>query len=188
MASLQSSTSSGNSIYHSGNTNQIISRGNPGSGTPANLYDFGVTHYYFADGVSSINISSIMLEDAVYELDYTTTNSGANIDIIIQPNYTTYGSQFTAFYWGSPGFYVFNQTLPQFYFDHYGGVEGTSPSGKFILYNTRNIKYAHYRGGDTASVCMGTCRWNNNSTQWSAVGTLNGLNSGNVRAYVRRIA
>jgi hypothetical protein len=188
MASLQTSTSSGSQIYHSGTTNRIIDRGNPGSANSANLYDFGVTHYYYADGVSSIQISSNILEDAVYELDYSTTSSSNNIDIIIQPNYTTYGNQFTAFYWGSPSLSVFNQTLSQFYFDHLAGGEGINPSGKFILYNTRNIKYAHYRGGDTVSVCMGTCRWNNNSTIWSAVGNLVGLQSGNVRAYVRRIA
>jgi hypothetical protein len=188
MASLLTSTAAGSTIYHSGITNQIVNRGNPGSGNSANLYDFGVTHYYYADGVSSIDISSNILEDAVYELDYTTTTSGTNIDIIIYPNYTTYGSQFTAFYWGSPGFYVFNQTLSYFYFDHYGGGNGSNPSGKFILYNTRNIKYAHYRGGDTDSTCMGTGRWNNNSTIWSAIGTLVGLQGGNVRAYVKRIA
>ncbi len=188
MATLLTSTAAGSTIYNAGITNRIISRGNPGSGNSLNLYDFGITHYYYADSVSSIEISSNILEDAVYELNYTTTASGANIDIIIYPNYTSYGSQFTAFYWGSPGFSVFNQTLSYFYFDHLGGVTGTAPSGKFILYNTRNIKFAQYRGGDTDSVCMGTARWNNNSTIWSSVGTLAGLQGGNVRAYITRIA
>lgn len=188
MATLQSSSFGGQTPYHSGNTNLIVDRGNPGSGSTMNLYDFGVTHYYHASGVSSIEISSKILEDAVYELTYMCTTSGSNIDIIIYPNYSTYGSQFTAFYWGSPGFYVFDQTTSYFYFDHYGGGYGSSPSGKFILYNTRNIKMAHYRGGDDYSTCMGTARWNNNTTQWTDIGTLVGLQGGTVHAYVRRIA
>ena len=188
MASLKDSTVAGNAVYHAGNYGRIISRGNPGSATPLSLTAIGETHYYTASGVNSMEISTTMVEDAVYELYYTCSGTNPNIDIVIQPNYTTYASQFAQFYWGSPTFYIFDQAAqPYFYFDHLAGGVGTNPSGRWILYNSRALKQVQYRGGDTQSTCMGTGRWNNTTTQWLNVGTLVGMQSGTTHVFVRRI-
>jgi hypothetical protein len=190
MANLLSNTTVGGntSFYTNDEIGKVIDRGNPGSGSPLLLSDYGVVHYYYANGVSDIQLSTTMVEDAVYELYYMTTTSGNNIDIIIYPNYTTYGGQFTMKYWGSPNFFDFAQTQSFFYFDHLAGGTGNTPCGRFLIYNMRNLKQVQYRGGDTTSVNIGTGRWNNNSTQWVNVGTLVGLQGGNVRVTLRRIA
>lgn len=193
MAQLQASTVAGNTLWHAGNYGRVISRGNPGSASPLALSLLGEAHYYYATGVNTIEISTTMVENSVYELCYTTTGSGNNIDIVLQPNYTTYASAITEVYWGSmpsasPSRYEFVQTQSQFYFDHQNGGAGNTPCGRFYIFNFRAKKQVLYHGGDTNSVCFGSARWNDSTTQWSNVGTLAGLNaSTNVKAYVRRI-
>lgn len=188
MANLQSSTISGNTMWHTGNHGRTINRGNPGSGSPLLLSKLGEVHHYSANSVTTIDISTEMVEDSMYELYYTWTDqSGTNCDPNILPNYTTYGSQFTGFYWGSPGFAVFNQTLSSFYTDHYAGGVGNLAVGRYILFNRRGHKQIIYQGGDTESVCQGAVRWNNNTTQWQYVGRMSGYPSGNIKVWVRRI-
>ncbi len=195
MAQLQASTINGNTLYHAGNFNRVIDRGNPGSGSPLTLTSLYETHYYYGSGLSTIDISTTMVEDAIYELHYvTSTTAATNIDIYLAPNYTNYGSEFVDTYWASmpsvtPSFYAFiGQTLSNFYFDHQNGGAGTSPCGTYTIFNNRAKKQVLYRGGDTNSVCYGTGRWNNTTTQWSNVGTLGGLQSASdLKVYVRRI-
>jgi len=183
---------SGQSVYHPGNYNSIINRGNPGSGSTLLLERFDQVHVYSADGVNSIDIATNMVANSVYTVHYTTTASNANCDPYIAPNFTSYASQFSSFYYGSPQGStglptVFNQTLPYFYFDHYGGALGSNPCGTFTLFNFIEKKHAIYHGGDTQSHAYGTSRWNNNSTVWTSIGTLAGITGMNVRVHVRRI-
>lgn len=185
-------TVSGNNVWHAGNSNRVIDRGNPGTGSPLLLRELDVAHYYNSPGpISAIDISTTMVEDAVYEMFYSCNTSGANIDIIIRPNYTEYAGQFRAFYWGTNGanslLRQFDQTLPYVYFDHQAGVNGVNPCGRFVIHNYRSRKHIQYQGGDTASASIGTCRWNNGD-QWVNIGQLAGLASAtDVRVMVRRI-
>jgi hypothetical protein len=139
-----------------------------------------------------------MVENAVYQVSYSLQSSADNVDIVIQPNFTTYASEFRTTYFASyplgapnplyppPGF--IEQVLSNFYFDHQAGGVGNSPCGTFIIYNYRAKKLVQYYGGDTNSQASGTGRWNNSSTQWVNVGNLTGFTGGtNVRAIVRRI-
>jgi len=194
MAQLQNTTINGNTAYHSGNYNRIISRGNPGSASPLLLTSLYETHYYFGSGLSSIELSTTMVENSVYEIHYVTSATASpNIDIYLMPNYSSYGGEVSVIYWASmptasPSFITFNQTQPYFYFDHQNGASGTDPCGTYTILNTRAKKQVLYRGGDTNSVCYGTGRWNNSTTQWSNVGTLAGLqSSSDLKVYVRRI-
>jgi hypothetical protein len=135
-----------------------------------------------------------MVENSVYEIHYVTSATASpNIDIYLMPNYSSYGGEVSVIYWASmptasPSFITFNQTQPYFYFDHQNGASGTDPCGTYTILNTRAKKQVLYRGGDTNSVCYGTGRWNNSTTQWSNVGTLAGLqSSSDLKVYVRRI-
>jgi hypothetical protein len=195
MAQLQNSTINGNVLYHSGNYNRVIDRGNPGSGNPLSLTSLYETHYYYGSGLSDIQLSTTMVENSVYEIHYVTSNSSpSNIDVFLQPNYTAYAGQFLQTYWASmptatPSFHPFiGQTTNHFYFDHQNGSAGNSPCGTYTIFNHRAKKQVLYRGGDTNSVCYGTGRWNNSTTQWTNVGTLSGLQSAtDLKVYVRRI-
>jgi hypothetical protein len=189
MATLQQTTINGNSLWTTSNYNRFINRGNPGSSSPLTLSSFGDVHYYWINNSGTIDISTTMVENSVYEVHYHMFNSGSNCDPIINPNYTSYGGEFTGYYYGSPGLPTyFIQTLSGFYFDHLAGVEGSNPCGTFILFNQRSKKNVIYYGGDTSSVCYGTCRWNNNTTQWLNVGRLTGIPTATeLKVFVRRI-
>ena len=190
MASLVTgSTVNSNLIWHAGNYNRVIARGNPGSATPLLLSSFGEIHYYLGTNTATIDISTTMVENSVYEVNYFTTSTGSNSDPIILPNYTSYSGEFSCFYWGSPTFTVFDQpSLSGFYFDHYGGGVGANPCGTFLCFNQRNRKQCNYYGGDTGSVALGTGRWNNTTTQWTNVGRFQGIQpSTELRIYVRRV-
>jgi hypothetical protein len=185
-------TVGGNAVWHTGNSNRVINRGNPGSGNPLLLSEMDVAHFYNATNISIIDISTTMVEDAVYELYYSANTSANNIDIIIRPNYIDYAGQFQAYYWCTTGansvLQFFDQTLPYFYFDHQNGSVGTTPSGRFVIYNFRSRKHVQYQGGDTLSAAIGTARWNNGTNQWINIGQLAGLASAtDVRVMVRRI-
>jgi hypothetical protein len=189
MASLQTTTILGNPVWTTGNYNRVINRGNPGSGSPLLLSDFGTVHYYYATNTASLVVSTQLVENAVYELHYMTYSTGANQDPRLIPNYTTYGGQFSNYYWGSPGSpTVFDQNSPDFYFDHYGGGEGVNPCGTFTLFTHRAKKQCMYYGGDSASVCVGTGRWNNSTTQWLHAGTFQGIaTAAELKIFIRRI-
>lgn len=191
MATLQATTIGGQTAWHDGNLGNIISRGNPGQGSPLLLSNIGDTHYYSASSPGNFFISTEMIENAVYELSYFSDGGTANQDFSLYPNYTTYGSQFRHYYWGSPGTpTIFDQTLNYVYFDHYGGGVGNAPNGTLTIMNFRNEKTYIYRGSDTGSVCMGTGSWNNNTTQWQYVGYLSmaALANSTVHVTVRRLS
>ncbi len=189
MATLQATTVQGNAVWTGANYNRVVNRGNPGSGSPLLLSDFGTMHYYYITNANSIVISTQVVENAVYEVHYMTYSTGANQDPKLTPNYTDYGSAFANYYWGSPGTpTVFDQTSNGFYFDHYGGGEGLQPCGTFTIFTHRAKKQCMYYGGDTASVAVGTGRWNDSTTVWSYVGTLSGLaTAAELKVFVRRI-
>jgi hypothetical protein len=185
-------TVQGNQVYHPGNSNRVINRGNPGSGSPLLLSELDVSHLYTAASASTIDISTTMLENAVYEMYYSCNTSGANIDITLNPNYTTYASQFQQFYWCTSGATSQLQQLDQvnsfFYFDHQNGATGANPCGKWVIHNFGTRKHVNYQGGDTLSAAIGRGTWNNGSDLWVNVGTLGGLQSAtDVRVIVRRI-
>jgi hypothetical protein len=193
MAQLQESTVGGSLMLHAGNYGRVIDRGNPGSGSPLTLSSFDVIHYYSGSGISSIDVSTVMVENAVYEVHVTTGSSAENIDLFLQPNYTTYGSEFVSMYWsseatGAPNKVERNEPTSFFYFDHFNGVTGNTPVSFWTLFNFRDRKQVMYLGGDTTSIAMGTSRWNNNTTQWQTVGRFNGYQSSNdFKLYVRRV-
>lgn len=182
----------GNDVYNSLNYNSVVNRGNPGAGNSLTLSRFDQVHVYSADAVSSIDIATTMVNNAVYALHYTTTSSNDNVDIRLRPNYSEYASEFTGFYYaspqdtaGNPG--VINFTTVAFYFDHYGGGIGNTPCGTYILYNFSQRKHVVYHGGDTSSHSFGNIRWNNSTTQWTDIGTLTGFTGANIRVHIRRI-
>lgn len=189
MATLQSTTISGYPAWTSANYNRVINRGNPGSGSPLLLDTFDTVHYYWATNASSIALSTQIVEDAVYQVHYMTYSTGANVDVMIHPNYTDYGGAFSNYYWGSPGSpTIFDQTYSAFYFDHYSGGSGNQPCGTFTCFTHRAKKQVIYYGGDTASVSVGTGRWNDSTTQWSYIGSLTNLpTSVEIKVFIRRI-
>lgn len=191
MASFQTLTVAGSTARHAGNYDLTIARGNPATSSTLLLSDFNTAHYYYADGVNSLNIATTMVENAVYDLFYMATTSSANIDITLYPNFTTYSNAFTSRYWFEPSFAEGVQTMSAFYFDHYGGSVGDSPCGRFTIHTHRTAKFLQYHGGDSSSVCIGSTRWNDTTTQWSNVGILwtgyGGGPTGNLRAFVRRV-
>lgn len=193
MAQLQETTVGGSLMLHAGNYGMIIDRGNPGSGSPLLLSSFDVIHYYYGSGISSIDVSTTMVENAVYEVHITTGSSSDNIDLFLQPNYTSYGGEFSCMYWsseatGAPNKTERNETQSYFYFDHINGVSGNTPVCLWTLFNFRDRKQVMYIGGDTTSIALGTSRWNNSSTQWNTIGTFNGFQGSNdFKLYVRRV-
>ena len=194
MATLSSGTTvAGSTALHANNYGNVLYRGNPGSGNTLLLDVLDGAHFYTATNVSTMSVPTTMVENAVYEVQYGTTTSGSNIDIILFPNFTTYASQFTVKYWSSmpsatPSWFEFNQTFSYFYFDHQNGAAGTNPKGKWTIFNFRARKLITYHGGDDNSVTIGTGRWNNSSNQWLNVGDIGGLNStGEIWVMVRRI-
>lgn len=191
MATLQSSTVAGNAVFTQANYGLVIDRGNPGTGSMLTLSSLGESHLYYANSTNILDIATTMVEDAVYELFYVGYGANANQDPILYPNFTSYASAFSCYYWGSPGVpLVFDQPSNSgFYFDHYGGGSGVNPIGIFTIFNQRAKKLVHYRGGDSGSTCTGTARWNDSTTQWSGVGRLTGIQTmTTMKAIVRRIA
>jgi hypothetical protein len=188
---LQSTLSSGNIPA------RVIARGNPGQSSLLTLSSFNETHFYTTDAQQNyMDISTVMVENAVYEILFMGFGgTGVNNDVILTPNFGSFTSGvFTNSYWASEQGNASNpmyasQGIHGFYFDHNFGVLGGSPCGRYTLYNTRDGKMAHYHGGDTASICIGTCRWNDTITQWTSVGRLSvNAVSNSLKVWVRRVA
>ena len=78
MATLQASTISGNTMWHTGNHGRVISRGDPGSGAPLLLNKVGEVHFYTKNGGTFIDISTQIVEDAMYEMYYCITTGWLN--------------------------------------------------------------------------------------------------------------
>jgi|APGre2960657404_1045060.scaffolds.fasta_scaffold00015_7 hypothetical protein len=178
----------------------VLSRGNPGQSSLA-LTSLNETHYYFVNSTNFIDISTIMVENAVYEVMFDGMTGGVGIKPSIAPNYNSYTNAFTSTYFrgidaaatgyptvtGNPGF--FTATTSQFAFENYNGAVGSSPCGKMVIFNVRGSKMVMYHGGDTRGVCIGNSQWNDTTTQWTNVGRLNmSASVDRLRVWVRRLA
>jgi hypothetical protein len=167
----------------------VITRGSPSASDPLiTLNDFTTSHYYETTG-SVLQLRTGLVQNAVYELIYTTSGGSANIDFVLQPNGAGYGGEFFAYYRATDAAGAFlqaTQTLPQFYFDHLFGGTGTDPMGRLWFTTGPTNKYAQYVGSDTTSLSVGYCRWTNNARTWDWVGTLT-FNGDNKRCWIRRI-
>ena len=191
---------------------RVIARGNPGSSSSLLLSDFNTIHYYATTGagLSSIDISTRMVEDAVYEVNFTTFGASAlNDDFKLSPNFTTYPAN--TFYnvyqnvnsTGSVAYNYNNSTTA--YVDIVGGSFGWDPVGKLTIYNIRNAKKIKFAMGDTTGTAQGQTYWTDSSvayttgsltqipyditTQWSNVGTITFTNPTftNWNVWVKRI-
>jgi hypothetical protein len=191
MAQLTAGTTiDGQEAWHDGNWGNAIYRGNPGAGNPLYLTKYEESHHYVGINTITLQISTRMAENAVYEVVYgTNVTGGNNIDIFLYPNNTTYGNVIRTRYWCSPGVQQRDNTFGYFWFDHYAGGAGAWPKGKILIFNVRAEKRVMYHGGDTASVCIGGGDWNDTGTVWDQVGTLSiySGNAGRLYATVRRI-
>ncbi|QPB08297.1 hypothetical protein [Synechococcus phage S-H9-2] len=173
----------------SGGSSEVIDRGDPANLSNGFLLeDFNVVHY-FQSSNNDVNIDSQLVENAVYEMTYTSSGGSANIDFYLRPNGVNHGSEFRSHYRATDGSANFNradQTLSFFYFDHFFGGSGSDPMGKVWFTTGPTNKYMYYVGSDTASLSIGYCRWTNNSRNWNTVG-FTGFNGNNKRFWVRRI-
>jgi|APGre2960657404_1045060.scaffolds.fasta_scaffold00015_8 hypothetical protein len=177
---------------------KVIVRGNPTRTSLLALTSFQEVHLYQATSVGSLDIATTMEEDAVYEVLYAaiSTSGSTNADPSLFPNFTSYPNEFATNYLytssSSAGAapYWYNQgAIAHVYFDHFGGGEGANPCGRWTIFNCRGTKMIKYQGADTRSACIGTCRWNNSTTQWSSIGELRYFTTAAmITAWVRRIA
>lgn len=182
----------------------VINRGNPTDANPLLLSDFNTIHYYHYTGahLTDFEISTLMVENAVYEVKFNCSGSTENNnDMFLIPNHGDYNSSY---------FYTVFQTSfnleaeevtavkyknasdsQGFSIDFYDGYAGYDPVGKITIYNRRNCKKVLVEAGDTASSTNGVGYWLNNSAEsenyspnssapiynttdiWSSVGTLN---------------
>jgi len=181
----------------------VIDRGN--TPIPLILSSFNDIHYYNNVGSSTpeiIDLGTQMISDSVYELTFT-GSGGANINVVLRPNFLTYENVFDFYYShtdGSTG--VFVRSLGTFsfiYFDHQGGTGGSNPMGRMVILNGSlgKEKGCTYFGCDRptptgtypaiSNVVFGFNRWNNLSFSWNVVGRLE-FSGNNKRVWIRRIA
>jgi hypothetical protein len=162
--------------YNSRNGITVVDRGNPGASSPLLLDDFNTIHYYnYTDSGSPLDlfeISTIMLENAVYEVKFNCSGSSdSNNDLLLTPNSGDYNSSwfYSVFtnnfdYDGLSALKYASTSNPEgFYFDFYAGSFGYDPVGKITIFNRRSNKKVTVEVGDTASVTSGSGYWLNNS-------------------------
>jgi hypothetical protein len=184
----------------------VINRGNPTQGNTLLLSDFNTIHYYNYSGENTIrdfDISTLMLEDAVYEIKFNCSGSSiSNNDLFLTPNFGTYtSSNFYSIYLNSYNInpdgeasIKYKSSINQygFYFDFFDGQNGYDPLGKITIFNRRNCKKVLIEAGDTCSSTNGSGYWLDNTSAsqsyapdsntqptyntdsiWSAIGRLN---------------
>jgi hypothetical protein len=189
----------------------VINRGNPGSGSALALKSFNTTHFYTAPGVSFIDISTTMEENAVYEVKFNFYGaSAANDDMKLYPNYNeSFGAStfYTVFSQSpsTPGIQYATNNSNAFYFDFVQGAIGWDPVGSITIFNTRSAKKIRIDCGDTTALNIGAGYWTSGSgfsstsvtaivydttTQWSNVGRLNfgSQTFSGINVWVKRIA
>lgn len=170
----------------------LVNRGAPLVTDPLVLLNsFDQIHYYNTTG-SVLNLRTSLVQNAIYELVYTASGGTADINFTLQPNGTTYTSEFSRQYYltdSATNFTLVNQTAASIVFDHYGGSVGVSPMGRFRFCTGPINKHYQYQGSDTESLCIGYGRWadNNLNRTWDWVGILN-FNGDNKRCWIRRIS
>lgn len=159
-------------------TTTVINRGNPSQGNRLLLSDFNTIHYYHYNGESSLrdfDISTLMVEDAVYEVKFNCSGSSvSNNDLFLTPNFGNYSSSnFYTIYLNSYNInpdgeaatkYKSSVNSSGFYVDFLDGENGYDPVGKITIFNRRNCKKVVVEAGDTASSTIATGYWLNNST------------------------
>lgn len=188
-----------------------INRGNPGKNNTLLLDSFNTTHFYsISSPTGFIDISTTMVENAVYEVSFNLSSASAsNDDMYLYPNSTGYGgSTFYTVYQqtsATPSLQYTTNVASYFSFDFVSGSIGWDPLGKITIYNTRNAKKIIFTGGDTTAPVHGQGIWTNNtgftstsvtapvydvSTVWSTVGRLQfgAITFSNWAIWVKRIA
>jgi hypothetical protein len=188
-----------------------ISRGNPGKNNTLLLDSFNTTHFYnISSSTGYIDISTQMLENAVYEVTFSLSSSSAsNDDFYFYPNSTGYGgSTFYTTYQqtnATPTLQLSSTNASFFSFDFVSGSIGWDPVGKITIYNVRSAKKMLFSGGDTTAPIVGQGYWTNNTgftqtsgsnivydttTVWNTVGRLQfgTITFSNWNVWVRRIA
>lgn len=184
-----------------GGTTTIINRVNNSS--PLLLDDFNTIHYYQYHGsdLTNFEISTLMLENAVYEIKFNCSGSTENNnDMFLTPNHGNYNSSYFYTLFQTSFFLEVEDTTvvkyknstnsDGFYVDFYDGYSGFDPVGKITIYNRRNCKKIIIQAGDTAGSTTGSGYWLDNSIEsesyvpnssapsynttdiWSSVGTL----------------
>jgi hypothetical protein len=184
----------------------VLNRGNPTQGNQLLLSDFNTIHYYQysgEDALRNFDISTLMLEDAVYEVKFNCSGSSiSNNDLFLTPNFGNYSSSnFYTIYLNSYDVnpdgeastrYKSSLNNYGFYVDFFDGTNGYDPVGKITIYNRRSCKKVLIEAGDTASSTTASGYWLNNSTEsqsyspnsetppsynlntiWSSVGRIN---------------
>ena len=203
-----------NIVYAPSLNPNFISRGNPGQSSPLLLSNYNTVHYYSTTSATGfIDISTTMVENAVYEVEFNCIGASAsNDDMFLYPNYnTSFGG--TTFYnvytqsSGTPGIQYTSANSSAFYFDYVSGSIGWEPVGKIRIYNNRSAKKVKVEVGDTTAIVNGHGYWtsgsgftNNSvsnisydtSTQWSNIGRLAmssgyGITFTNWNVWVKRI-
>lgn len=145
------------------NSNPQIRR-NFGQGNELLLSDFNTVHYYTYTGSSlqNFDISTNMVENAVYEVTFNLSGSSfSNNDITFYPNYTSGGSLYTNYIQrlDSGGFQGNSTTSSGFSFDLVAGSLGYDPVGKITIFNNRNAKKIRSDIGDTFANSTGSGYW-----------------------------
>ena len=198
----------------------VINRGNPGNSTPSLLLDdFNTIHKYSyssAEPLYYMAIATGMVEDAVYEVNFSCSGStSSNNDMLFVPNFDVLNSHFYSIYQNmvmEEGIYMtYNTSMTSdgFYFDFVNGSYGYDPVGKITIHNNRFAKKVKIEASDTSSMLTGSGYWLNSSdesanygiqstnsplydttTIWSSVGNLSfgTPNFQHFTASVRRIA
>lgn len=189
---------------------EIIQRGNPGMGSPLELSSLNIVHHYTStETTNSIDISTSMVENGVYEVFFSV--NGGNNNMRLYPNYnqSLSASTFYNVYQNSNGVpsIIYSAENANAFYNNYVAVAsyGWDPVGKITIYNQTSGKKVRYESGDTTAIITGGGYWTNGSgfsfdslsninyntnTIWENVGTLTfgNSNSANWNIWVKRIA
>ena len=172
------------------NSNPQIQR-NFGQGNELLLSDYNTVHYYMYNGdpIQNFDISTNMVENAVYEVTFNMSSSMAsNNDVVFLPNYIGASHLYTNYTQRTDaGSYQGNYANGSgFNFDLTVGSNGFDPVGKFTIFNNRNAKKIRSEIGDTFAALSGCGYWltsdtnptsgtplsYDTSTQWLTVGRI----------------
>ena len=165
---------------NAGTTTTVINRGNPTDSNPLLLSDFNTIHYYQHTGseLTNFDISTIMAENAVYEVKFNCSGSSDNNnDMFLEPNYGNYSnSNFYSIYLNSYDIdpeseganastkYKSSTNTGGFYVDFFDGYKGYDPVGKITIYNRRNCKKILIEASDTSGSTIASGYWLDNSS------------------------
>lgn len=140
---------------------------------PLLLDDFNTIHSYTytGDGVAEFNINTLMVENAVYEIQFNFSGGlDRNIDFTLFPipNYDLGSRYYTIFHCSEDDnvsvVYRSTVSIAGFFFDFYPGNHGYDPIGKITIHNDRHAKKIHFQASDTSSVVNGSGYWLDDSS------------------------